>query len=75
MPDSNAQKGRRHSFSHWESLSAEMVRYNIHFGTYIAECWRRAAEIPLTALLVLAAALETPSDRRRKFKVINGGKS
>jgi len=62
-------------FSHWEPLSVEMVRYNIHVGTYIAECWRRAAEIPQTAFLVFAAALETPPDRRRKFRVIDGGKS
>jgi hypothetical protein len=75
MPNSEAQKGHRHTFSDWGSLPAEVVRFNINAGTYIAECWRRAAEIPITAVLVFAAALETPPDRRRKFKLIDGGKS
>ena len=45
MPDSEAREGRWRPFSHWGSLSAELVLYNIHVGTNIAEYWRRLAEI------------------------------
>jgi hypothetical protein len=77
MPDNDSQceKGRWHPLSHWETLSAEVVCYNIHVGTNIAEYWRHVAEIHLSALMSIAAARETPSDRRRKFRVIDGGKS
>jgi hypothetical protein len=36
MPDS-AREGRWSLFSHWETLSDEVVRYNIYVGTNIAE--------------------------------------
>jgi hypothetical protein len=75
MPDSEAREGRWRPFSHWESLSAEVVRYNIHVGANIAEYWRRVAEIHVAAIMAIAVPQETPPDRRRKFRVINGGKS
>jgi hypothetical protein len=75
MPDSKAQReGRWRPFSHWESLSAELVRYNIHVGTNIAEYWCHVAEIQVAAVMAIAIARETPTDRRRKFTVIEGGK-
>jgi hypothetical protein len=75
MPDSDAQReGRWRPFSHWESLSAELVRYNIHVGTNIAEYWRHVAEIHFAAVMAIAVVRETPTDRRRKFTVIEGGK-
>jgi hypothetical protein len=75
VPDSEAQpEGRWCPFSHWESLSAELVRYNIHVGTNVAEYWRQVAEICLAAVMAIAVSLETPTDRRRKFTVIEGGK-
>ena len=74
MPDSETQKGPWRPVSHWESLSTEMVRYHIEVGANIAECLHLVAEIPLTAFLVFADALETPVARRRKFRVIDGGK-
>jgi hypothetical protein len=75
MPDSEAREGRWRPFSNWESLSAEVVRYNIHVGTSIAEYWRRVAEIHVAAVMEIAAPQETPHDRRRKFTVIEGGKA
>ncbi len=75
MPDSEAREGRWRPFSDWESLSAEVVRYNIHMGTNIAEYWRHVAEIHVAAVMAIAVPRATPPDRRRKFRVINGGKS
>jgi hypothetical protein len=75
MPDSEAREGRWRPFSHWGSLSAELVLYNIHVGTNIAEYWRRLAEIHVAAVMEIAGPQETPSDRRRKFTVIEGGKA
>jgi hypothetical protein len=75
MPDSEAREGRWRPFSHWELLSAEVVRYNIHMGTSIAEYWRHVAEIHVAAVMAIAVLRETPRDRRRKFRLINGGKS
>jgi hypothetical protein len=75
MPDCEAQREDRwRPFSHWESLSAELVRYNIQVGTNIAEYWRHVAEIHLAAIMAIAVVRETPTDRRRKFTVIEGGK-
>ena len=37
--------------------------------------WREVAEIQVAAFLSIAAAPETPTGRRRKFRVIDGGKS
>jgi hypothetical protein len=74
MPNYRKGEGRtRPVFSHWESLSAEVLSYNILVAAKIAECWRSAAEIPV-ALLSLAFALETPMDRRRKFTIVDGGR-
>ena len=75
MPDSEAREVRWCPFSHWESLSAEVVRYNIHLGTNIAEYWRHVAEIHVAAVMAIAVPRDSPTCRRRKFRVINGGKS
>jgi hypothetical protein len=74
MPDS-AREGRWSLFSHWETLSDEVVRYNIHVGTNIAEYWRHVAELNVAAVTAIATPRETPPNRRRKFRVIDGGKS
>jgi hypothetical protein len=75
MPNSEAREGRWRLFSHWGSLFAEVVRHNIHISANIAEYWRRVAEIHVTAVMAIAGPQETPSDRRRKFTVIEGGKA
>jgi hypothetical protein len=74
MPDSEAREGQGSPFSDWNSFSAEVVRYNIRVGTNIAEYWRHVAEIHVAAMAG-ALPLKTPPDRRRKFRIINGGKS
>jgi hypothetical protein len=76
MPDYSERESRsRREFSHWGSLSAEVLSFNIHVGTNIAEYWRHQAEIHIAAFMSIAVALETPTGRRRKFRVIDGGKS
>jgi hypothetical protein len=75
MPDNEAREGLWRPFSHWESLSAEVVRYNIDVGINIAEYWRHVAEVRVAAVMAIAVSRETPPDRRRKFRLINGGKS
>jgi hypothetical protein len=62
-------------FLAWDSLSVEVVRYNIRVGTNIAEYWRNVAEIHVAAAMAIAMPRETLPDRRRKFRIINGGKS
>jgi hypothetical protein len=72
---SDAQsEGQRHPFSHWGSLPVEVLSYNIHVGTNIADYWRHVAEIQVAAFLAIAASPETPTGRRRKFRVIDGGR-
>jgi hypothetical protein len=73
MLDIEAREGRWRSFSHWETLSSEVVFYNILVGTNIGEYWRHVAEINVAAVMGVAVSRETPPDRRRKFRVINGG--
>ena len=75
MPNSEAGEDRWDPFSHWEVLSAEVVRYNMHVGTNVAEYWRRMAEIHVAVVMAIAVPRETPPARRRKFRVINGGQS
>jgi hypothetical protein len=74
MPDSEAREGRWSPFSDWNSISAEVVRYNIRVGANIAEYWHHVAEIQVAAI-VGALPRKTPRDRRHKFRIINGGKS
>jgi hypothetical protein len=76
LPDcSEAQCPRRPSFPHWGSLSAELLKFNIRVGTNIAKYWRGVAEFHVAAFMPFAVARETPTDRRRKFTVIEGGKT
>jgi hypothetical protein len=75
MPDySERQGGSRPLTLPWASWSVELLNYNILIGKNIAEYWRGAADIPV-GLISIAFARETPMDRRRKFKVIAGGKT
>jgi hypothetical protein len=57
----------RPGFSPWGALSAELVHLNL-------QIWRQMAEIQFAALLAIAAPPETPTGRRRKFRVIHGGR-
>jgi hypothetical protein len=58
----------------WQTLSAELVQNNVRLATDFAEYWHRVAEINIATFLTLTAADDTPSRRRRKFSVIQGGK-
>jgi len=57
-----------------EPYRPQVLSYNIHVSTNIAEYWRHVAEIHVAAVMAIAGARATPTDRRRKFKVIDGGK-
>jgi hypothetical protein len=74
MPDWQLESPCRLQFSSWGALSAQVLSYNIHVSTNIAEYWRHVAEIHVAAVMAIAGARATPTDRRRKFKVIDGGK-
>ena len=58
----------------WEALSAELFRCHIRMGTNMLEYWRSVTEIHATTILAITFAHETPTDRRRKFRLIEGGK-
>jgi hypothetical protein len=75
MPDSTLESRGRPEVSPWRALSAEVLRYNLNVSTNIAEYWRRMAEIQVAAFVAIAADPETPTGRRRKFRVIDGGKN
>ena len=74
MPDFQLESRCRPQFSSWGALSAQVLSYNIHVSTNIAEYWRHVAEIHVAAVMAIAGARETPTDRRLKFTVIDGGK-
>jgi hypothetical protein len=74
MPDCQLDSPCRPRFSSWGALSAQVLSYNIHVSTNIAEYWRHVAEIHVAVVMAIAGAHATPTDRRRKFKVIDGGK-
>jgi hypothetical protein len=40
-----------------------VLSYNIHVSTNIAEYWRYVAEIHVAAVMAIAGARETPTDR------------
>ena len=75
MPDSQLESRGRPKFPPWGALSVEVVCFNLNVGTNIAKYSRQVAEIQVAAFLAIAAGAETPTDRRRKFRVIDGGKS
>jgi hypothetical protein len=75
MPDSQLESRGRPKFSPWGALSVEVVCFNLNVGTNIAKYFRQVAEIQVAAFLAIAAGAETPTDRRRKFRLIDGGKS
>jgi hypothetical protein len=74
MPDCHLESRCRPQFSSWGALSAQVLSYNIHVSTNIAEYWCHVAEIHVAAVMAIAGARETPTDRRRKFTVIDGGR-
>jgi hypothetical protein len=74
MPSySTVQREGRLEFSHWDSLSAEVLSFCIQHWLNVAEIQAGA----FLAMIAVAPALptETPPDRRRKFTVIEGGKT
>src|ERR1700679_1732090 len=70
MPDIQLESRARSECSLW----GELLRCNLNVGKDIAEYWRHMAEIQIAAFLAIAVP-ETPTRRRRKFRVIDGGKS
>ena len=74
MLELQGEEGLRLGCPSWQTLSAELVQYNVRVATNIAEYWRSVAEINITTLLTLTATADTPLGRRRKFTVIQGGK-
>jgi hypothetical protein len=75
MPNSPLESRGRPDISPWRALSAEVVQYNLNVGRNIAEYWRRMTEIQVAAFVAIAAGPGTPTGRRRKFRVIEGGKN
>jgi hypothetical protein len=74
MSDCQLESRCHAQFSSWGALSAQVLSYNIHVSANIAEYWRHVAEIHVASVMAIAGARETPTDRRRKFAVIDGGK-
>jgi len=60
--------------SEWDRIIEELSRGYLLLGTSIFEFWRDVAEIHVSAALSAANAFETPSARRGKLKVVQGGK-
>jgi hypothetical protein len=74
MLELQGEDGLRLGCPSWQTLSTELVQHNLRMATNIAEYWRGVAEINMATFLTLTAADDTPSRRRRKFSVIQGGK-
>jgi hypothetical protein len=74
MPDGQLESRCRPLLSSWGALSAQVLSYNIHVSTNIAEYWCHVAEIHVASVMAIAGTRKIPTDRRRKFTVIDGGK-
>ena len=53
MPDGQLESRCRPQFSSWGALSAQVLSYNIHVSTNIAEYWRHVAEIHVAAVMAI----------------------